>query len=359
MSEDCPLRIAQIAPLWMPIPPPAYGGAELLVDWLTDELVRRGHEVTMFASSDSTTTARLEPICELSLQEAMRNRSAYQYEPYAVSAMAQAVARGREFDVLHAHVGPLGLPFTDVSPVPVVHTVHAGLDSVDEHWLLEHHPAAAVASISDSQVSSVSAERRRTIRTVYHGMDTTGYEPSPTADPYVVFLGRMGPNKNPVGAIRIAQAAGYPIVLIGLPQDGRERAYFEEHVKPLIDGRQVTHVGAVPQAEKVQLLQRATALVFPICWDEHFGLVMIEAMACGTPVLAFRRGSVPEVIEPGVTGFIGSREEDLVEALGRIGSIDRAGVATRMRERFSVDRMADDYERFYRDLIAAAASGRR
>lgn len=348
------LRIAQVAPLWLPMPPPTYGGAELLVHWLTEELVQRGHDVTLFGPADSKTSARLVAVCETSLQSAMKARSAWQYEPYAVSAMAQALASAESFDVIHAHIGPLGLPFTDLTKVPVVHTVHAGLDGSDEHWLLDHHPSAVVASISDSQVATVDDRRRRKMRTIYHGMDTAGYAACVTPGDYVAFLGRMGPHKNPVGAINIAKAAGYPIVLMGAPQNGPEKQYFNEQVLPLVDGVQVRLAGSVSQEEKVRLLQGAAALVFPICWDEHFGLVMIEAMACGTPVLAFRRGSVPEVIEDGVTGFIGEGESDLIAALGRIGQIDRAEVARRARQRFSVARMVDDYERLYLDLVSEA-----
>jgi glycosyltransferase involved in cell wall biosynthesis len=352
MSDCLPrLRIAQIAPLWMPVPPPTYGGAEILVYWLTEELVRRGHEVTVFASGESTTSAELVTVCDTPLQAAMRKQAIYQYEPYAVSAMASAIGCGRDFDVLHAHVGPLGLAFADISPTPIVHTVHAGLDGVDEHWLLERHPRAIVAAISQSQVSTVPTERRLNIHTVYHGLDTVPYSPSLSTDGYVLFLGRMGPNKNPVGAIRIARAAGYPIVIAGLPQDRREQKYFDEQVAPLVDGDHVRHLGAVSQKDKVTLLQHADALIFPICWDEHFGLVMIEAMACGTPVLAFRRGSVPEVVEHGRTGFIGDNEADLVTALGQVETLDRAVVAARARERFTVARMADDYERLYRAAI--------
>lgn len=345
------LRIAQIAPLWLPMPPPTYGGAELLVHWLTEELVSLGHDVTMFGPADAKTSAHLVRVCETPLQSAMREGAAWQYEPYAVSAMAQALKQAQQFDVIHAHIGPLGLPFSDLSSVPIVHTVHAGLDGRDELWLLEHHPKAVVASISNSQVSTVPEIRRRSIRTIYHGMDVTPYVPKATSDDYVVFLGRMGPQKNPVGAINIARAAGYPIVLIGDPQNGDERKYFVERVVPLVDGIQVRLAGSVSQKTKIELLRGAAALVFPICWDEHFGLVMIEAMACGTPVLAFRRGSVPEVIEDGVTGFIGENEQDLITALGRIRDIDRTVIAACARDRFSVSRMTADYERLYRELV--------
>ena len=350
------LRIAQVAPLWMRVPPPDYGGAELMVHWLTEELVRTGHDVTLFASGDSATSASLHATSDRGIVEKMRDGAAYQYEGYAVSALAQALQRGREFDVIHSHVGPIGLALGRVTKTPVVHTVHAGLDSVDEHWLLAQHPDAAVVAISDSQVATVDAQRRRSITTIYHGMDFAKYEPSADHDGYVVFLGRMAPYKNPAGAIRIARAAGLPIVLVGKPQNGSERRYFDEEVAPLVDGQTVRYVGAVAQEEKVHLLQRAAALVFPIEWDEHFGLVMIEAMSCGTPVAALKRGSVPEVVEPGTTGDYASSEDELAALLPSIVSLDRVNVAHRARERFSVERMTSEYVTAYRALVRRRAS---
>jgi glycosyltransferase involved in cell wall biosynthesis len=186
-------------------------------------------------------------------------------------------------------------------------------------------------------------------------MDFTGYDRSEDHDGYVLFLGRMAAYKNPAGAIRIARAAGFPIVLAGKPQNGTERRYFDEEVVPLLEDETVRYVGAVSQDEKVRLLQRAAALVFPIRWDEHFGLVMIEAMSCGTPVAAFKRGSVPEVVEPGTTGDFATCEEDLATVLPSIVDLDRTTVARRARERFSVERMTSEYVAAYR----AASRARR
>jgi glycosyltransferase involved in cell wall biosynthesis len=332
----------------MRVPPDEYGGAELMVHWLTEELVRIGHDVTLFASADSVSSARLHPVCDRPIVEAMGRAEAHQYEGYAVSGLAQALERSREFDVVHSHIGPLGIPLGALTETPVVHTVHAGLDSVDEHWLLARHPNARVVAISDSQVSTVDAARRRDISTVYHGLRFSDYEFSNDHDGYVLFLGRMGPNKNPAGAIRIARAAGYPIVLAGRPQNRSETTYFEDDVEPLFGGEGVTYAGSVSQEEKVRLLRRAAALVFPIEWDEHFGLVMIEAMACGTPVLALKRGSVPEVVDDGVTGYHGTSESDLVAALPRVVQLDRASVERHARVRFSVERMTADYVEIYR-----------
>jgi glycosyltransferase involved in cell wall biosynthesis len=345
------LRIAQVAPLWMRVPPPEYGGAELMVHWLTEELVRSGHDVTLFASGDSVTSAALHATCDRGVVEKMRSSTANTYPGYAVSALAQALQRADEFDVVHSHIGPLGLALGGVTDTPVVHTVHEGLDSVDEHWLLAKHPDATVAAISDSQVASVEECRRRSITTVYHGMDFTGYDASATHDGYVLFLGRMAPHKNPAGALRVARAAGFPVVIAGRPQSGSERAYFDEEIAPWLDDESARYVGAVSHDEKIRLLQRAAALVFPIQWDEHFGLVMIEAMACGTPVAAFERGSVPEVIDRGVTGEYATSEEELAALLPIVVDLDRTTVARRARERVGVERMAAEYVAAYRAVI--------
>lgn len=348
------LRIAQVAPLWMRVPPHDYGGAELMVHWLTEELVDRGCDVTLFASADSNSSARLHPVCDKPLVEAMRSGEAYQYEGYAVSALAQALARAQEFDIIHSHIGPIGIALGEIAPTPVIHTVHAGLDSIDEHWLLYRHPESIVVAISDSQVATVSQERRRSIHTIYHGLDTSGYPLSRRHDGYVLFLGRMGKHKNPAGAIRIARSAGFPIVLVGAPQDGAEKRYFKKQVEPLLEEDGVTYVGAVSEHEKVELLRGAAALVFPIEWDEHFGLVMIESMACGTPVIALKRGSVPEVIEQGVTGYFGTSEQELVAALRRVNEFDREVIGRRVRERFSVQRMTDGYLDMYARCLEKA-----
>jgi glycosyltransferase involved in cell wall biosynthesis len=232
------------------------------------------------------------------------------------------------------------------------------LESVDEHWLLDRHPEARVVAISDSQVATIGVARRRSIPTVYHGLDLQQYEFGPEHQGYALFLGRMGPNKNPDGAIRIALAAGFPIVLAGGPQNGREKDYFANAVQPLLADPAVTYLGPVSHQEKVRLLRHAAALVFPIQWDEHFGLVMIEAMACGTPVVACKRGSVPEVVDEGVTGFSGVAEAELVDALPRAATLDRHAIRRRAQERFNIERMADDYVRVYERALGAEASAR-
>jgi glycosyltransferase involved in cell wall biosynthesis len=327
-----------------------------MVHWLTEELVRQGHDVTLFASGDSQTRANLFPTCERNLLDAMAKGEAYQYEPYAAAALSEALRRSESFDVIHCHLGPAMIPFGSLAKTPVLHTVHAGLDSVDEQWVLQQYPDVPIAAISDSQVATVPAERRGNIQTIYHGCDFDMYELSTEPGEYLAFIGRMGRRKNPAGAIRIARALGLPIVLAGQPQNAEERAYFDAQVKPLLDDVDVTHLGPVSHREKVDFLKRASALLFPIQWDEHFGLVMIEAMACGTPVVAFSRGSVAEVVDTAITGFYGTSEEEMISLAPKALSLDRSAVYKHALSRFSLRRMTRDYVDLYRHLASKAGT---
>jgi glycosyltransferase involved in cell wall biosynthesis len=352
-QDQIRLRIAQVAPVWASVPPTSYGGAEIVVHWLTEELVRRGHEVTLFATGDSRTAARLAYVCEVNLLELMAKDKAYQYEPYANAHVIEAIRASADFDLLHCHLGAATIPVCTLARCPVVHTVHAGL-SVDEFWLLDRYPEVPITAISRSQIAEVSEERSRTMPVVYHGCEFDRYQLSTERGRHLAFLGRMGPHKNPVDAIRIAKAAGLPIVLAGRPQDASEERYFNEMVKPLIDDKNVVYRGALSFDEKVEFLREAMALVFPIRWDEHFGLVMIEAMACGTPVLACRRGSVPEVVDPGRTGFYADSPDALIDLLPATLALDRKTVREHARGRFSHTRMVDDYLALYRVLARRA-----
>jgi glycosyltransferase involved in cell wall biosynthesis len=347
------LRIAQVAPLWAAVPPRAYGGAELMVHWLTEELVRVGHDVTLFASGDSQTRARLHAVVPENLLDAMARGEAYHYEEYACANFAAALEQSGAYDVIHCHAGASMIPFSALSRVPVLHTIHAGVDAVDEQWILSRYPEVPIAAISDSQVSTLPSERRRNVRTVYHGCDFDRYEPSTEPGSYLAFVGRMGRHKNPVGAIHLAEAAGRPIRLAGRPQTAEERRYFAENVEPLLDRANVEYLGAVTHEEKVDLLRGASALLFPIRWEEHFGLVMIEAMACGTPVVAFKRGSVAEIVEPGVTGFYADSSEELASLIPRACALDRTAIREHALRRFSHRRMARDYVDFYESLVSS------
>lgn len=354
MNENAPLRIAQLSPLWTRIPPASYGGVELLLKLLIDELVARGHQVTLFASGDCTTAATLRTIPEVNLYDLFARGDAYMYEYYANALMADAIRSAGEFDVIHSHLAPGWLPLAAISPTPMLWTLHTNLHRDDE-WALKRYPELAVCGISKHQMRASSLATGQDYPVVYNGCDFDSYDPRYEAGEYLAFLGRMSPAKNPAGAIRIAKACGLPIVLAGQPQNESEKQYFAKEVEPQIDGQQVRWIGAVNHPQKNELLRKASALIFPIQWDEPFGLVMIEAMACGTPVVAHRRGSVAEVVDDGVTGFHTGALEAMEELVPHALALDRHKVRDHARSRFGFQQMVDDYVGLYRDL----AAGRR
>ncbi len=350
MKEDAPLRIAQVAPLWTRIPPTTYGGVELLMKLLVDDLVARGHDVTLFATGDCATSGKLRALCEVNLGEMIARGEAYMFEYYANAVMTEVLRAAREFDVIHYHLSPPSLPLAALSPTPGLWTLHTSLHRDDE-WALRRFPEVAVAGISACQMRGAAIRVGREFPVVYNGCDFEAYEPRFEAGEYLAYLGRMSQTKNPRGAIVIAKAVGMPIVLAGKPQNGEEERYFAEEIKPLIDGEAVRWIGAVNHPQKNEFLRRASALLFPIQWDEPFGLVMIEAMACGTPVVAHRRGSVEEVVDNGITGFHSGVLDGMAELIPAALALDRRRVREHAQERFGFRTMVDDYLALYRKLV--------
>ena len=344
-----PLRIAQISPLWTRVPPGTYGGVELLMKLLIDELVERGHEVTLFATADCATRATLHPVCEANLCEMLETGAAYVYEYYANGVMADVLLRQKEFDVIHSHLAPSSLPLGALATTPVLWTLHTNVHRDDE-WALGRYPGVQAAGISESQIHATSLKLGRKFPVVYNGCDFGAYDPNFCAGEYLAFLGRMSPSKNPRDAIRIAQACNLPIVLAGQPQNAQEVQYFEAEIKPLLDDERVRWIGPVNHPQKNELLRRASALIFPIQWDEPFGLVMIEAMACGTPVVAHRRGSVAEVVDNGLTGFHSGVIDGMAELVPEALKLDREKVRAHAESRFGFRKMVDEYERLYREM---------
>ncbi len=347
------MRIAQIAPLAESVPPKLYGGTERVVAWLIDELVELGHEVTLFASGDSRTRGSLHPVWPRALRLG-RPRS----DPAAAMAsLLEAVAgQAGQFDVVHAHIDWLHLPLLSRMSVPFVTTLHGRLDLPGLPDLLRNFPDAPFISISDHQRLPLS--QARWLGTVYHGLPPRMFRPSFEPGSYLAFLGRLSSEKGPEAAIRIATAAELPLHIAAKVPRG-DRGYFKDHLEPRIDGTHIRLTGEVNDATKEEFLRKAAALLFPINWPEPFGLVMIEAMACGTPVIAFRSGSVPEVIDEGVTGFIVDSEEEAVDAVRRVGELDRTKVRERFEQRFTAKRMARDYVRYYQELTTAARRNER
>ncbi len=343
------MRIAQIAPLAESVPPKLYGGTERVVAWLIDELVELGHDVTLFASGDSRTRARLEPVWPYAFRLG-RPRT----DPVAVQAvlLESMAAHAAEFDVVHCHVDWLHLPLLTRAGVPFLTTFHGRLDIAGLPDVVRRFPGAPFVSISHNQ--KLPLPGANWLGTVYHGLPADSLQGRFEPGSYLAFLGRLTKEKGPEAAIRIARAAGMPLRIAAKVPKG-ERGYFKQQLEPLIDGREVQLTGEVNDQTKEKFLSEAAALLFPIDWPEPFGLVMIEAMACGTPVIAFRHGSVPEVIDEGVTGFVVDDEEGAVRAIGRLGEIDRREVRACFERRFTARRMASDYVALYEDLVRRRA----
>src|SRR5213595_4186251 len=333
------MRIAQVAPLVESVPPKLYGGTERVVAWLVDELVNLGHEVTLFASGDSKTSAQLHAVWPRALRLG-RPRT----DPMvAQAALLEAIARhASEFDVIHAHIDWLHLPLLSRLGVPFVTTCHGRMDLPGFPDVVRRFPDAPFVSISDNQRLPLSEANWS--GTIYHGLPAGLFRPSFEPGSYLAFLGRLTAEKGPEAAIRIARAAKMPLRIAAKVPRG-ERSYFKEKLEPQIDGEQVRLTGEVNDETKRQFLANAAALLFPIDWPEPFGLVMIEAMACGTPVIAFNRGSVPEVIEDGVTGFVVESEISAVAAVKRLHTLSRETVRKSFEARFSSKVMARNYLR--------------
>ena len=339
------MRVAQVAPLAESVPPKLYGGTERVVAWLIDELVDLGHDVTLFASGDSVTRARLVPVWPRALR-----LSRPRPDPIAVQAgLLEAVAQhAADFDVIHVHVDWLHLPLLSRLGVPFVTTLHGRLDLPGLAQVVDRFPAAPFVSISDNQRRPLTAANW--LGTVYHGLPINALRPSYKPGSYLAFLGRLTSEKGPEAAIRIARANGLPLrIAAKVPR--AERSYFKNKLEPEIDGQHVQLIGEVNDQTKQPFLADASALLFPIDWPEPFGLVMIEAMACGTPVIAFRSGSVPEVIDEGETGFIVNDEAEAVQAVKRLKELDRRKVRARFEQRFTARRMAEEYVSHYKTII--------
>jgi glycosyltransferase involved in cell wall biosynthesis len=354
------LRIAQLAPPFVSIPPPRYGGTERVISLLTEELVRRGHRVTLFASGDSRTAAELVPV----VPDALWQRR--DVNPVLAISLALGTCYGRahEFDIIHSHVDAVAFAPARLCATPTVHTLHGRLDVPLLGALYATYVEAPVVSISQSQRRPLP--HARWLATVYNGVDVARLPFRPKGGRALVFLGRISPEKGLDRAIRIARRAGAelviaarePLAYVDDPNVRRDRDYYEARVKPLLREPGIHFVGEIGDAEKPTLVGEALALLNPIDWDEPFGLAMAEALACGTPVLATRRGSVPEIIEDGVTGWIGDDEDALVAAVSRASDLDRTACRETAVRRFSVAAMADGYEAAYARLLPGGRDGR-
>ena len=345
------MRIAQVSPLHESVPPKLYGGTERVVSFLTDALVDLGHDVTLFASGDSVTRARLVPCAPraLRLDESCRDPLAHH-----LSMLEEVFSRAAEFDVIHFHLDYLSFPEARHCRVPHVATMHNRMDVPDLQPLFRTFADIPVVSISDAQRAPLPFANW--CGTVYHGLPLDLYAFRPNAGRYLAFLGRVSPEKGVHHAVEIARRLGLPLK-VAAKIDDRDRGFYENHLKPLFAEAHVEFLGEIGEGDKGAFLGDAAALLFPIDWPEPFGLVMIEAMACGTPVVAFRRGAVPEVMRDGVSGYVVDTLDGAVEATARALELPRKRCRAYFEGRFSAPRMANDYLAVYGRLQAAGATG--
>jgi len=340
------MRIGIISPLWKPLPPERYGGTELIVSYIAEELVKRGHDVTVFASKDSKTSARLVPVTEKNLYDTFGYFKWDNLE-YDIIETEMVGRLSSEFDILHNHNGFVPLSITPLIKTPMITTLHSSLPP---------QPESLARAFKDRLFVSISNAQRQLapylnyIKTVYHGIDVERFPFSARTGDYLVFLGTFSPYKGPDIAIRIAKESKIPIVLAGEIRKEFEDFYKKE-IASMDNGKDVIIKGELNFEEKVELLKNAMALLMPVRWQEAFGIVMIEAMACGTPVIGFNKGAISEVIEDGLSGFVVNSVEEAREAVLKIQRIDRRHCRKIVEERFSINRMVDEYESLYRELI--------
>ncbi len=343
------MRIAQVSPLIESVPPKLYGGTERVIFWLTEELVRQGHEVTLFASGDSQTSAELVAGSKGALRF---DESVIDPLPHYYAMLQHVRQRASDFDIIHFHVDYLHFPQFHDMAARTLTTQHGRLDLPDLAPVYRAFPRMPQVSISNNQRQPLPSAHW--IATVHHGLplELHSYDPSAKRD-YLAFLGRICHEKRPDRAIEIARRAGIPLK-IAAKVDKADRDYFEARIRPLLDDPLVEFIGEINETEKTAFLSGAKALLFPIDWPEPFGLVMIEAMACGTPVITWPCGSVPEIIEDGLTGLHVSSVEEAVAAIDRLDSLDAATIRRRLEELLSAPRMANDYLQLYQQLIQVA-----
>jgi glycosyltransferase involved in cell wall biosynthesis len=345
------MKIAQVAPLIESVPPRLYGGTERIVSYLTEALVGLSHDVTLFASGDSITSAELVPCCTRALR---LDPTAGDTIPHFMLMLDRVRERAQEFDILHFHIDLFQFPLFHALAARTLTTLHGRQDLGDLKPFYSRFGEMPLVSISNDQRNPIP--NANFVATIHHGIPADLHRPSFGQGSYLAFLGRISPEKRPDRAIRIARAAGIPLK-IAAKVDKIDEEYFRSEILPLIDGPGVEFIGEINEREKTKFLGNASALMFPVDWPEPFGLVMIEAMAWGTPVLAFRCGSIPEVIENGITGKVVDSEEGALAALPEILSYDRRAVRQRFEQRFTNTRMAKEYVSVYRRLLKTYTAG--
>lgn len=343
------MRIAQVAPLAESVPPKLYGGTERVVSALTEELVKLGHEVTLFASGDSQTKAKLVPMAKEALRLNPDVRDPMAFVIRMLGPIFQDICNSGEFDVIHSHIDYVAFPFAGLCRTPVVHTMHGRLDLIEYPPLFETYPDVKLVSISNSQRKPLENLDLDWVATVYNGIAMDNFTFNAKGGDYLVFIGRISPEKRPDLAIAVAKKLGMKLI-IAAKVDKADREYYETEIKPLIDGKLIEYIGEVDEKQKNELLGNAYANIFPIDWPEPFGLTAVEAMATGTPVITRPCGALVETVVDGVTGYIRDSVDELAEAVKLVDKIDRAACRQQIQEKFSAKAMAQGYLAAYRKV---------
>ncbi len=347
------MRIAQIAPVWERVPPRRYGGIEVVVFHLTDELIKRGHDVTLFATGDSITKARLKSCYDTSPE---RIHLAHHNPMPDLIHIGKAFKHAEQFDIIHNHTGWIGTVLGSLINKPVLDTLHGSFSEDNILFYEAYKDAVFYNSISFGQRRSVPDLNY--VGNVYNAIDTDSYQFSREKGDYFIHISRICSDKGTDIAVDVARKAGVKLILAGKIDPGKDTLYYKEKIAPKVDGRQIIYIGEISEDEKRALFRDAMGFIFPLQWAEPFGLVMAEAMACGTPVIAFPLGSVPEIIEDGKTGFVVNSFEQMVEAVNNIECIDPFDCRRRAVEKFSINKMVDEYERLYEKIIQLKADKR-
>jgi glycosyltransferase involved in cell wall biosynthesis len=357
-TDEPRLRIAQLAPPWIPIPPPGYGGIEFVVALLCDALVEQGHDVELFCAPGSRSAAKVHPLLDSPHPESIE-RSVFEADHVgrAFEEIDAAVQAGEPFDVVHDHSGYTALAMANRLGTPLVHTVHGPFDDATSPFYAHHGSKGALVCISRAQAST-APDGANVDAVVHNPIDVDAWPVGYQKRDYLLWVGRFVPEKGPQRAIRVARKAQRPLVLAGTVQPRFER-FFATEIEPEIDGHMVSFVGEVGGATKQQLFAEAYAFLMPIRWPEPFGMVMVEALAAGTPVLAFAQGAAPEIIEHGKTGFLVNDEDEMADAVEKAGAIDPQRCRDSVARRFAPDRVAAGYEGVYREMLAGPGARRQ
>lgn len=351
------LRIAQIAPITERVPPKKYGGTERVVNLITEGLVKRGHDVTLFATGDSLTSAKISNTADRALRE-VKIRDIYGSNEFTLLHIGSAYSMQNEFDIIHDHLVPLSLPTANMAATPVVCTMHGDFTLYNRN-LFKTMTAPKIVTISNSQAKKISGINH--VGTIYHGIDVKAFPFSSKNDGYLLYVGRICMDKGTHLAIEVSQYTGIPLV-IAAKVDAVDRKYFKEFIEPELSNGQIKWIGEVDDVQRNRLMSRALCLLHPVLWDEPFGLAMIEAMACGCPVVAFNRGSVSEIVEDAKTGYVVSTLEQMIDDVYAIDRIKRQDCRKHVEENFNADDMVSAYEKLYLDILSEnepAFTGRR